>query len=528
MYPVKTRPWFLLLILATALWAFSAIAQEEGGEAPPPEEGGEAPPPPPAPKEGESGLSEDEMKELEGMVEQEVRVGPEVFDEGVKMYYEGSYVEAAKRLWDYMAGNPPGADQYGYAEYFLAMTFDKLNLTHAAMEYYFNVAKDRTKPELLPDALAAIERISREHPFDQELILKDLVYDTGFGYIREDLRDFIEYYQGLLDYRNGFIKWGRRHFGKILENSYYYYKSRYVQAVYELVKYNLDDALKTFKEILESDIQQADVINSTRQSVARILFEQKKFKEAYDMYEIIDAPIEKQASVFLEEAWSQYYMKDYRRAMGLLYALEAPAFFRYFNPEKYLIKALIYKNLCHYNVAKDAVAEFRQYYGEAINAIYDRVDLDKNEIILDAALQEPALVELGKFQRLLDTELGMLDNFSSAWGNNGLQNHLARIYDLKVRDVNRQLKDKLDQGIRAVAERLLDFEEQMNLLEYEIGLSIYKRIKGAPAEKEAKKDRIPTSGPLVYYEFDGEFWNDELHDFRFFIEDRCFSEERWE
>jgi hypothetical protein len=32
----------------------------------------------------------------------------------------------------------------------------------------------------------------------------------------------------------------------------------------------------------------------------------------------------------------------------------------------------------------------------------------------------------------------------------------------------------------------------------------------------------------AYYPFDGEFWNDELHDFRFFIEDRCFSEERWE
>jgi hypothetical protein len=262
--------------------------------------------------------------------------------------------------------------------------------------------------------------------------------------------------------------------------------------------------------------------------VARILFEQKKFEDAYNMYETIDAPIEKQAAVFLEEAWTQYYMKDYRRAMGLLYALEAPAFYRYFNPEKFLIKALIYKNLCHYNVAKDAVAEFRHYYGEAVDAIYDRVDLDKNEIIMDAALQEPALVELGRFQRLLDTELGMLDNFSSAWGNNGLQDHLNRIYDLKIREANRRLKDKLDLGIRAVAEKLLEFEEQMNLLEYEIGLSIYKRIKGAPTEKESKKDRIPTSGPMVYYEFDGEFWNDELHDFRFFIEDRCFSEERWE
>ncbi len=119
------------------------------------------------------------MKELEGAVEEGIKVGPEVFDDGVKLYYENNHVAAAKRLWDYMAGNAPGAKNYGYAEYFLAMSFDKLGMTHAAMEYYFNVAKNRTKPELLPDALQAIERISRENPIDEELILKDLLYDRS-------------------------------------------------------------------------------------------------------------------------------------------------------------------------------------------------------------------------------------------------------------------------------------------------------------------------------------------------------------
>ena len=68
----------------------------------------------------------------------------------------------------------------------------------------------------------------------------------------------------------------------------------------------------------------------------------------------------------------------------------------------------------------------------------------------------------------------------------------------------------------------------MNLHEYEIGLSIYKRLKGIPTKKDAKQELIPYSDKRVFYEFDGEFWNDEMHDFRFFIEDRCFSEERWE
>lgn len=528
----------LIAILILGLLAPSASrvarAQEgttEGGTpapAPAPE-----PAPEPAPAPGPEGsekpgeLSDEEKKQLAGAIE-EVKVGPEVFDDGVRLYYAKDYAGAAARLWQFMAGNQPGVGNYGYAEYFLGAALDKLGLTHAAMEYYFNVAKNRTKPELLPDALSAIERISREHPFDWDLIVKDLIYDTSFGYLREDLRQFVEYYQGLMDYRNGFIAWGQKHFARLRPNTYYGYKARYVQAVYELVKYNLDESLKIFNEILASDIQQADVINGARQSVARILFEQKKFKDAYQMYEKIDAPIEKQAWVFLEEAWTQYYLRNYRRAMGLLYALEAPAFFRFFNPEKYVLKALIYKNLCHYNVAKDAVTEFREHYRDAIAAIYDRVDLDKNDVVLDAALQDPALKDLSAFQRLLDTELGQLSNFEVAWGEIGLLAHLGKMYDLKIKEVNRALREKLDAAVRTVSERLLEYEEQMNLLEYEIGLSVYKRIKGTPSQKSGQVQKIPYSDVKVYYGFDGEFWNDEMHDYRFFIEDRCFSEERWE
>jgi hypothetical protein len=36
---------------------------------------------------------------------------------------------------------------------------------------------------------------------------------------------------------------------------------------------------------------------------------------------------------------------------------------------------------------------------------------------------------------------------------------------------------------------------------------------------------IPLGSRDVYYRFNGEYWNDELHDYRFRIENRCFGEE---
>ena len=34
---------------------------------------------------------------------------------------------------------------------------------------------------------------------------------------------------------------------------------------------------------------------------------------------------------------------------------------------------------------------------------------------------------------------------------------------------------------------------------------------------------IPYDSANVYYEFDEEYWNDELHSYRFFIVNRCFE-----
>ncbi len=468
------------------------------------------------------------VSDIQGIGRGDTAVGPQIFDRGVELFYQNNHINAAAFLWAYMVGNPPGADRYEYAEFFFARCMEALGFTQAAMEYYFNVAKNRTSPELLPDALQSIENLSRRVPIDQEMIYMDLIYDSTFGYLSGELTDFVEYIKGWLDYRNGSIKWGQRHFSHIRPGSYYDYKAKYVQAVYELVKHNDEEALKSFEQILASDVEQTDVINASRQSIARLLFEQRKYEKAYEMYETIDAPIEKQASVFLEEAWTKYFQKDYRRSMGLLYALEAPAFYRYFNPEKFLIKALIYQNLCHYNVAKDAVAEFRDEYSEAIASIYDRLDLTHNSVILDAALQDPSIKELEQFQSRLVTELGRLDDFEKYWIQNRMLEHLKRIYELKRQQVDQAIRARIEPAVRKVAERLLEYEEQMNILEYEIGLSIYKRIKGAPSIATKEKQTIPYSDKRVYYEFDGEFWSDELHDLRFFIEDRCFGEERWE
>ena len=50
-------------------------------------------------------------------------------------------------------------------------------------------------------------------------------------------------------------------------------------------------------------------------------------------------------------------MGNPEKAMGLLYAFEAPSFWRHFTPEYYVLKSLIYKDVCHYREALAVVEE---------------------------------------------------------------------------------------------------------------------------------------------------------------------------
>ena len=92
-------------------------------------------------------------------------------------------------------------------------------------------------------------------------------------------------------------------------------------------------------------------------------------------------------------------------------------------------------------------------------------------------------------------------------------------------EATRQRESALTRALEAAADRLLREEEQVRLLDYEIGLALYKRVKkGALAEAAAPADESPDPEAAVY-PFDGEYWNDELMDFRMQLPSRCASAE---
>ncbi|HVE85775.1 MAG TPA: hypothetical protein VND93_23130, partial [Myxococcales bacterium] len=60
------------------------------------------------------------------------------------------------------------------------------------------------------------------------------------------------------------------------------------------------------------------------------------------------------------------------------------------------------------------------------------------------------------------------------------------------------------------------------LMDYEVGLKLYERIKrGSKITKDVEEP--PLERNQVGFPFDGEYWNDELRNYRVSLKSRCFE-----
>ncbi len=517
----KTRIGAVAVVLgATGLAAAPAWAQDEGAAAVAAEvagkKAGDAPAETPAEAEAE----------IESEAASEMMVEPEIFDLAIEDYYDGRYAQAAAGFWGYINFGEPSAEKFEWAQYFLAESLRHLGFWHAAVMYYHTVAKTRSRPEILPDALGRLEAISRRRPFSESLVFEDLIYDSEFGFIPQTLNDWVQFVQGLYDYRNDFIDWAKLHFSRISRESRYYLEAMYVEAVHALKNGKEDQALAMFDTIVQSSIDAPEVKNRANLSLARLLFDTGRYKEAFETYgkvEQIDLTFE-QAALILEKAWAAYFMGDRRTAMGLLHALEAPSYETYFLPDAFVLRGLILKDLCHFIPAKRVIRAFRFKYQRAVDQLHRRVPMTKIVPILNAATQEGRIGRRTGLLRTLELERRLIEDYDSYWEDVELDKHLRRVYDLEIREQSRLWRMEFEKSADDAALQLLEVQEQINLLDYEIGLDIFKRLKAEEARRAKEKPLvIPYDSANVYYEFDEEYWNDELHSYKYFITTRCFS-----
>jgi len=445
------------------------------------------------------------------------------FLEGYRLYSKERYTEAADRLYAYVSQHSRDDEDYDWALFFLGISFHELGLSHAAVDTLSHVLTRKPNVRIVSYSLEILENITRTRPFDWETVVLNVLVDQEFGFVEGRLTDFVHYYQGLYDWEHGYEKWGDNHFAVLRPESSYYHRYRYQKALYRLYAGDLPEAIQLLEELLADSRPPEDLKDEARVTLARLRYEQEAYEAADDVYRSLRRPTVEQARYLMERAWAQYRDGNPEKAMGLLYAYRAPSFWRHFTPEYFILKSLIYKDVCQYRNALAVVGEFQNRYGETLRGIYARRDPLESEQLVQVMMEKPRVKRLYRFSNLLADERTAAARLATG----DLAGYLDSLYGLKTEAVQGELRELVDAEYRRIADDLLRYEEEAHLLEYEIGLDMYQRASDYHYPGEGREDR-PTPQAVAIYPFQGEFWNDELDDYQVVLENKCETLQEWD
>lgn len=446
-----------------------------------------------------------------------------LFLEGYEAFSDQDYRDAAVYFYDYMQTASVDVEEYEWAQFFLGVSLMKTGYSHAAVDILADLVVRKPNTRIVAYSLEMFEDISRKQPFDRDLLIHQVVCDQAYGFVEGHLADFIQYYQGIYDWENGFYEWGDAHFRNIDRESYYHYKAMYQKALLHVHRDQIDAAVGVMEGILSGNCQDKVLLDVVRKTMARLLYEKGDFPRADRLYLEIEEDILKQSQNLLERAWAHYRLGNAERAMGLLYAFEAPSFSAHFTPEYYILKSFIYKDVCHYQRAMEVVQDFRERYGDSLEAIYKRREIREDDTLLLLLLNKEKINEIWRFIELLEKEKSQLVSFEGET----IQDFLGRLYDLQIAESSDVLNKQVSEKYEEYANNMLKYEEEAHLMAYEIGLDMYQRVHQyhyASNEKHSEKD----DGKVVVYPFQGEFWNDELADYKVVLPNKCNKPDEWD
>ncbi len=426
----------------------------------------------------------------------------------------------ASKLYGFIVKADPTHPMYGRAQLYLGQSLKKLGYTQAAAVWLSRVITERTDPEAVPEALATLLEIF-EGPHDEALETQVLgVLDVAS--LPTKIAARVRFTQGLLDLKAGRDQWAKAQFNQLPNGSAEQALARHAVLVTRVKRgESAPKLLPAFQALATDQSVPAPVKLEAQLAVARLQYESKEFDSALSSYREVKLPLldPGRPALYLEEAWTKYRLGQHQAAMAVLVTLDAPSFDDAFLPDKYLLRAQIYMEKCHYLPARRAARQLLRRFAGTLDAIEARAPLAEQAVLSKAALAKGPAQKAQALWALVNGERDLLAKDGDDLGK-ALNDHLKAVYGTIYAEATRIRDLKLERALEGEANRLLDAAEQVRLVEYEVGLKLNARASAHPDELVPESQ--DAMGPEdVSYNFSGEYWNDELRDIRIDLEDRC-------
>ncbi len=363
-----------------------------------------------------------------------------------------------------------------------------------------------------------IELIDQGYPFMTRKLFVIGDIDPQVSY---QINNSYNLYKGMINRDKKLAKWAKHYFSqvdKINFPKYLFYK-----AVESYQKKKLDQAIDQLRTIMKMDlpITYGSFSRKVARTLARIYFEKENYKRSLEIYQkfiLKFNPIE--PSDWIEAAWNLYFLNRHSEALGHLYNLESRAVDDQLHLDRFVIRALIYRELCASDQIVALLSSFDQEFGSTINGIKRGKSLGQfKELERIQEIDHSEYYEMSVLLKKLGEEETRIDKMSSD------STEIAKyLYRSEFKRLSRERRLHYEPQMRRAAESLVMISEALRFLKFEVAREKFNPDVIFTSRKEKKLGFL---GEVFDDKFNvhwvqmGDFWRDERLNYSAAVSDQC-------
>lgn len=471
---------------------------------------------------------------------------------------DGKFVESIQAFHKFMeqGGFPPDSSEAYLARFGIANALVKAGLYQAAAKELVEVllaGPDRPFFQAAFNQLRELRRKVNYSPPDLEELTKFFVgkFSTTF----QDEYNYVlgEFYY---DYNN----WSQalKYLEQVSPDAPDYAKAQYLKGLIEVRNQLFKSAVGSFQNAIvateENDSEPA-LRDLGYLALARIAYQNNNPDAAIYYYRKIPKGSIKSAQAFYESGWVYFVKGDSSRALGTFHTLHSPFFRHQFTPELWILEGTVYMNLCRYDDAEEALAQFQKhispiavplkefllktvrpedYYKALVETVAGKRLYALPKAVIPAVLGDVEFYNLYRTIKQIKREMDEIAGTATALGPFGqdLQSKLQALHSDRVREIG----IKIQRVLKEVETTLADYELKVKEIEVDLQdeqLAAEERklraLEGDEVEKRikrAEKGGVAIVGSDQWrWPYEGEYWRDEIGTYRAFVPDQCAREE---
>lgn len=293
--------------------------------------------------------------------------------------------------------------------------------------------------------------------------------------------------------------------------------------------------------------------------VARGYYQNKQYQEADDWYDQVEIQSFVWPQVQYERAWTAIARGDYNRALGRLVTYKAPGLSWFSDSEVEMLRAVSYLQMCLYDDVEKESNEFTRKYtgvGQEIKSMLDQaaggstrglvrlfekgVEAINNKVysenqvhqVLNRFVRSPYFVQLAQTGNRVRQEIGYLNGLGDA-GRRGLGSFLRDVLVWRWQTAQELggifVRDRLSTEYKT----LLTNVSTIDIVKLEMLRRARTQVEKLASNPDLGEDvwgnkkrgslgHPPIRDDQYFWDFNGEFWADELGDYVFALRPECY------